>query len=136
MRLISTGMHGFIEVDGTAYRLGLEHEEQLRSTGGDVTGGLTSLDISNWVVDPQGERDGDIDRVTGELDVVAVVNGLSELARSFGRPLPSLDADDERLRDAAKDTRFELESGHDDPNEPVDVSPPANPRPSSELPGR
>jgi hypothetical protein len=176
VRLISDGTHGFIEVNGKAYRLGSEQEGQLRSTGGDVTGGLTSLDISNWVVDPQGERDGDIDRVTGELDVVAVVNGLSELARSFGHPLPSLDQDDEkRLRDAAKDTRFELESGHDDrllrhllleaelglnvpdilrdvlgdvvgadlsfkldidkPNEPVDVQPPPNPRPASELPG-
>jgi hypothetical protein len=176
VRLISTGTHGFIEVNGKTYRLGPEQEEQLRSTGGDVTGGLTSLDISNWVVDPKAEQDGDIDRVTGELDVPAVVDGLSELARSFGRPLPPLDADDKkRLRDAAEDTRFELESGHDDhllrhllmevdlgfdvpqvlqdvlgdvvgadlrfqldiddPNQPVDVQPPPNPLPASELPG-
>jgi hypothetical protein len=176
VRLISTGTHGFIEVNGKTYRLGPEQEEQLRSTGGGVTGGLTSLDISSWVVDPSGERDGDVDRVTGELDVVAAANGLSELARSFGRPLASLDQDDEkRLRDAAKETRFELESGRDDhllrhlllevelgfdvpdvlrdalgdavgadltfqldidkPNEPVEVQPPPNPRPASELPG-
>jgi hypothetical protein len=176
VRLISTGQKGYIEVNGKAYELAPDQEGQLRSVGGSFSGGLTSLDVSSWVVDPKGERDGDVDRVTGELDVVAVIEGLGDLARGLGRPLPRLDADDqERLRKAAKDTRFELESGHedrllrhllfeadlgfdvpedlkkalgdvvgakitfqldiDDPNEPVSVEAPPNPRPSSELPG-
>jgi hypothetical protein len=177
VRLISTGEKGYIEVNGKAYELSPDQEDELRSVGGSVSGGLTSLDISSWVVDPKGERDGDVDRVTGELDVLAVINGLGDVARGLGKPLPKLDADDERrLRDAAKDTRFELESGHDDrllrhllfeaelgfdvpknlkqalgdvvggkitfqldvddPNQPVSVEAPPNPRPSGELPGR
>jgi hypothetical protein len=115
VRLISTGEKAYVEVNGKAYELGPEQQEQLRSAGREVSGGLTSLDVSSWVVDPKGERDGDVDRVTGELDVVAVINGLGDVARGLGKPLPRLDADDaERLREAAKDTRFELESGHDD----------------------
>lgn len=115
VRLISTGENTYIEVNGEAYELAPEQEEQLRSVGGSVSGGLTSLDVSSWVADPKGGRDGNVDRVTGELDVVAVIEGLGDLARGLGRPLPRLDADDqERLRKAAKDTSFELESGHED----------------------
>jgi hypothetical protein len=115
VRLISTGSKSYIVVDDQAYELGPEQEDTLRSVGADVSGSVTTLDVANWVVDPKGKRDGDIDRVTGDVDVVAVIDGLTGVARSLGRTLQPLDADDEkRVRDATKDTSFELESGHDD----------------------
>jgi hypothetical protein len=115
VRLISTGEQGYIEVNGKVYELDESQEDALRSVGSSVSGGLTSLDVKRWVLDPKGTRDGDLDKVRGKLDLVAVIEGLGDLARSLGRPLPHLDADDkQRVRKATKDTQFELDSGHDD----------------------
>jgi hypothetical protein len=54
--------------------------------------------------------------VTGELDMVAVVNDLVDIARAFGgSTLSRLDRDDaQRIADATEDSCFELEAGHDD----------------------
>lgn len=179
VRLISTGEQGYVEVSGTAYELTDEQEADLHSSceelGGE--GGLASLRVDDWVLDPEGSSGDDVDTVRGELDVVAVVNDLVDVARAFGgSSLTRLDADDaERIAEATEESSFELESGHDDhllrrllleaelgfdvpedlrealgdatgarltfeleleqPNEPVSVEAPANPRPASELPG-
>jgi hypothetical protein len=180
VRLISTGEDGYVEVGGTAYELDDEGEAELHSACEELGGGggLTKLRVDDWVSDPDGSRDGDVDRVTGELDVIAVVNDLVDVARAFGgSSLSRLDRDDaERIQEAVEESRFELESGHEDrllrrlfleaelgfdvreelrqalgdavggtvtfelelerPNAQIEVRPPANPRPSTELPGR
>ena len=179
VRLISTGEQGYVAVGDTAYELRNDQEADLRSVcddlGGD--GGLTQLDVGDWVRDPDGSRDGDVNEVTGDLDVVAVVNDLVDVARAFGgSQLQRLDRDDaQRIAEATEESHFELESGHEDrllralrlgaelgldvpddlkkalgdvvgatftfeldleePNTPVQVHAPANPRPSGELPG-
>lgn len=119
VRLISTGEQGYVDVGGTAYELTDEQEADLRSScdelGGDG-GGLTSLRVDDWVVDPEGSTGDDVDIVTGETNVVAVVNGLVDVARAFGgSSLSRLDRDDaERLAEATEESSFELEAGHDD----------------------
>lgn len=111
VHLISTGTEAFVEVDGQAYELGEEQEQALRDSCGDLEGGFEELRVDDWVADA--EADGN--RVTGSLDVVAVVNDLADVARAFGRgDLSRLDQDDRRrLAEAVRDSSFELERGDD-----------------------
>jgi hypothetical protein len=118
VRLLSTGEQGYVELGGTTYELTDRQEADLRSACGELGGGegLGRLEVGDWVRDPDGSRDGDVDRVTGELDVVAVVNDLVDVARAFGgSQLQRLDRDDaERIAEATDESEFELESGHED----------------------
>jgi hypothetical protein len=172
VHLISTGEDSFVEVDGETYELPNEQEAELHNSCGEVEGGFEELRVDDWVTD----ADADGNRVTGELDVAAVVNDLSDVARAFGRSeIAQLDADDRRrLADAVRESSFELERGDDgllrhllleadvafdvpddlrdalgdlvgaritfeldldEPNTPVEISAPKNPRPADELPG-
>jgi hypothetical protein len=178
VRLVSTGEQGYVVVGGTAYELDEQQGADLRAACDELDGaGLERLEVGDWVVDPDGSSGGDVDTVTGDLDVVAVVNDLVDVARAFsGSALTRLDGDDaQRIAEATDESSFELESGADDgllrrlfleaelgfdvpedlrrslgdavgatftfelelegPNETVRVEAPANPRPSSELPG-
>jgi hypothetical protein len=180
VRIVSTGEQGFVVVNDTAYEMREDQEADLRSACDDLEagdGGLESLRVGDWVRDPEASSGDDVDKVTGELDVVAAVNDLVDVARAFGgSSLARLDRDDaRRIAEATEDSSFELETGHDDdllrrlfleadlgfdvpedlrralgeavggtltfeleledPNAEVDVQPPANPRPASELPG-
>lgn len=125
--LVSTGEEAFAVVDGQAYELGEEQTVELQAasgalggSGGGAGSGLVELPIDAWVVDPEVEDGGEVggadtDHVAGELDVVAATNGLIDLARAFGRPLPRLEeADADRLRDSARETNFDVWTGKDD----------------------
>lgn len=121
VRVISTGEQAFVEVDDETHELSDAQEAELRSTGGELAGGLEELGVDDWIVDPAASDGGDVggadtDKVTGELDLVPIVNDLGEVARSFGasavRDLSP--ADKERLSDAVEETTFELHSGKDD----------------------
>ena len=121
VRVISTGDEAFVEVDDETYELSDAQEAELRSTGGELSGGLEKLGVDDWIVDPDASDGGNVggaetDKVTGELDLVAIVNDLGEVARSFGASsAPELSsADGERLSDAVEETTFELYSGKDD----------------------
>ena len=142
--------------------------------------GLEELRVDDWIIDPKSSDGGDVggadtDKIEAELDVVAAVNDLAELATSFGGS--SLDAiegqEAEQLRNAVRDAKIEVWTGDedrllrrlrleadfdpqlpdwleelaraagstvifeleiDDPNEPVEVEAPDDPRPASELP--
>jgi hypothetical protein len=177
VRLVADGTNGFVVLGENAYEMSDEQETELAAACADLTsdGGLASVDVGDWVVDPKASRDGDVDRVEGEVDVVAVTNGLVDVARSFGgSTLSQLDRDDaQKIAEATEDSEFELVTGHEDrllrfllleaelgfdtpddlrellgevgatftfelevdgPNEAVEVEPPADPRPASELP--
>jgi hypothetical protein len=125
--LVSTGEEAFAVVDDQAYELAEEQVVELRAASGALGGGagggssgLGELPIDDWVVDPEVEDGGEVggaetDHVSGELDLVSAANGLIDLARAFGRPLPRLeDADAERLRDSARETAFDVWTGQDD----------------------
>jgi hypothetical protein len=119
VRIVSDGEQGFVVLNGTAYELRDDQEADLRSACEDLEsgdGGLASLRVGDWVRDPEASSGDDVDTVTGELDVVAVVNDLVDIARAFGgSTLARLDRDDaQRIADATEDSSFELESGHGD----------------------
>jgi hypothetical protein len=161
VRILANGTQGFVVRDGTAYQMSEEQASHLSSACQDlesVDGGLGRLRVGDWVRDPEASSGDDVDTVTGELDVVAVVNDLVDIARAFGdSTLARLYRDDvQRIADATEDSSFELESGHDDhllrrlaavggrftfelelddPNGQVEVQTPENARPASELPG-
>jgi len=119
VRIVANGTQGFVVLDGAAYELSEEQAADLRSACDDLEGsdgGLSSLRVGDWVRDPDASTGDDLDTVTGELDVVAVVNDLVDIARAFGgSSLARLDRDDaQRIADATEDSSFELETGHDD----------------------
>lgn len=119
VRIVANGTRGFIVLDGTAYDLSEEQAAELQSACVDLEagdGGLASLRVGDWVRDPDASSGDEVDTVTGELDVVAVVNDLVDIARAFGgSSLARLDRDDaQRIADATEDSSFELETGHDD----------------------
>ena len=119
VRLLANGTRGYVVLDGTAYQMSEEQAADLSSACEDLEsgdGGLESLRVGDWVRDPEASSGDDVDTVTGELDVVAVVNDLVAIARAFGgSTLAHLDRDDaQRIADATKDSSFELETGHDD----------------------
>ena len=119
VRLVANGERGFVVLDGTAYQMSEEQEADLRSACADFEsgdGGLASLRVGDWVREPEASKGDDVDTVTGELDVVAVVNDLVDVARAFGgSTLARLDRDDaRRIAEATEDSSFELETGHDD----------------------
>jgi len=119
VRIVANGTRGFVVIDGTAYEMSDDQEADLRSACDELESGdsgLESLRVGDWVRDPDASAGDDVDTVTGELDVVAVVNDLVDIARAFGgSTLARLDADDAgRIAEATEDSRFELETGHDD----------------------
>ena len=119
VRILANGTRGFVVLDGTAYQMSEEQEAHLGSACEGLEssdGGLASLRVGDWVRDPEASSGDDVDIVTGELDVAAVVNDLVTIARAFGgSTLARLDRDDaQRIADATEDSSFELERGHDD----------------------
>jgi hypothetical protein len=119
VRILANGTRGFVVLNGTAYQMSEGQQADLRSACEDLEsgdGGLESLRVGDWVRDPEASSGDDVDTVTGELDVVAVVNDLVDIARAFGgSTLSRLDRDDaQRIADATEGSSFELETGHDD----------------------
>ena len=119
VRIVANGTQGFVVLDEAAYEMSDDQEADLRSAcdeleGGD--GGLESLRVGDWVRDPDASSGDDVDTVTGELDVVAVVDDLVDIARAFGgSTLARLDEDDAaRIAEATEGSSFELETGHED----------------------
>jgi hypothetical protein len=114
VQLISTGSDSFIEVNGTAYALADEQEAELRGACEELgtEGGLAQLRVDDWVRDPEARGENE---VRGELNLVAVINDLVDVARAFSASrLARLDADDaRRIADATKASMFELERGDD-----------------------
>lgn len=178
---ISTGDQAFIEVDGQAYELPDEQTQTLRGGGGSDEGIFEGAAVGEWFIEPELEEGAEldateVDRVTGELDVVAALNDLFEVAGRFGQasafqPIQGEEA--ERLENAVESSHVEVVSGTEDrllrrllievdlaineeveirellgplagvsftiemsisePNQPVEVSPPADPLPIEEL---
>jgi hypothetical protein len=119
---ISTGESVFVEVDGQAYELAPEQTETLLGGGGGDTPLFGDASVEDWIRDPElheGEGlDGvKVDRVTGELDVVAALNDLFTIAQRFGgatsfEPIEGDDA--EQLENAVTSSTIEIISGSED----------------------
>lgn len=116
-RFIATGESLFTEVDGQAYELPADQVDSFRTEGSQDAGSLfTGVDLSDWIPAPVVEESGDTKTVTGELDVVAALNDISEIAARFGgAPLAHLEGDDaEVVRNAVESSSVEISSGAED----------------------
>jgi hypothetical protein len=112
--LVSDGEDVHAEANGERVELSPEQIEELRGAAGALGGGVR-LPLDEWFEDAEVDDGGSVggaetDRVAGDLDVVAVANGLSGLAGI--RRLRGRDA--ERLREATKEATFELWTGKED----------------------
>lgn len=119
---ISTGDQVFIEVEGQAYELPEEQTQTLRGGGGDEEGIFAGAAVDEWLIDPElteGEslEGAEVDRVSGELDVVAALNDLFAIAQRFGAgaEFTTIDGDEaERLENAVQSSHMEVVSGAED----------------------
>jgi hypothetical protein len=115
--LVSDGKDAHIEVAGKQIPLSADQAQSLRNATKQLqgAGGVGQLAVGQWVKDAKASRDGDVDKVTGKLDVVEAVTTLLDVARLSGRSIGTLSAADrKRLADAVRSSTFELQSGKDD----------------------
>lgn len=115
--LVSDGTGARVEVGGKEVPLSAGQEQTLRRAAQQLqsAGGAGQLAVGRWVKDAKASRDGNLDRVTGKLDVVEAVTTLLDVARLSGRSIGTLGtADRKRLADAVRSSSFELTSGRDD----------------------
>ncbi|MEA2434283.1 MAG: hypothetical protein QOG54_1740 [Actinomycetota bacterium] len=123
-RFIADGENAFVEVDGQAYVLPDDQTETFiggpeAGEGDDI---LSSLDVSDWVEDPQISSDEDlngekVDKITGDLNVVEALNDLMSAAQSAGAldsftPVEGEDRD--QLESAVESASIEVLTGAED----------------------
>jgi hypothetical protein len=126
-RLVSTGSTAYVDRKGHLVPVDPSELDGLNGLGGksSSSGPLGTLDIDGWLAGkPKISAGGlvgstDTDKVTADLDVGAVMNGLIQLAQSFGvtsaQQLTSLSRSErERVRRAVKDSTLEVWSGRKD----------------------
>jgi hypothetical protein len=119
---LSTGDQAYVEVEGETYRLPPEQAEPLRAVGGgEGDGGLGELRIDGWLRDPELEEGEDVggdatDRITADVDAVAVANDLLALVGSLGGEAGgALEGESaEQLRRAVESATVEVLTGKDD----------------------
>jgi hypothetical protein len=111
----------YVTMRGVSYELPASTANQVTSTLGS-SGGLATIDLTNWVQDPQlsdgGEVDGtETDKISGRLNVANVLSGLVAIASQVGgtTPLAPLSgANAEEVRNAVKDASIDVYTGKDD----------------------
>lgn len=119
---ISTGEQAFIEVEGQAYELPAEQTQSLLGGGGSDDSIFEGASVDEWLTDAElneGEslEGTEVDRVSGELDVVAALNDLFGIAQRFGAPADysTIEGDEaERLENAVQSSHMEIVAGTED----------------------
>ena len=119
---ISTGEQAFIEVDGQAYELPPEQTQTLLGGSANDDAIFEGASVDEWLTEPElteGEslEGAEVDRVSGELDVVTALNDLFGIAGRFGAstgytPIEGDEA--ERLENAVQSSNIEIISGAED----------------------
>lgn len=114
--VVSDGEQAVLVADGTATPLDTDQMAALRSAGGADGNPLEGLDLDAWVTTATSTTEGDTERITADLDVVAVLNdlrGLTGLAGGEGGgPIEGADAD--RLRNATTTASLDAVTGTED----------------------
>ena len=115
---VSTGTRAYVVANGRQIAV---PASALSGVGGSGGNGFSELRIDDWVKHPHGagcktKRQGSLECVDADLDVVNAVNDLAALARSVsGRQLPRIRGSSaKQLRDATKSARLHVESGKKD----------------------
>lgn len=115
-RFISNGETVFVEVDGERTELPPDQVEGFRVAGTESGESVfQGLDATTWFENPETEESGDEVTLTGELDVVAALNDIFEVARSFGGTMEPIEGDEaDIVRDSVRDASAEITTGAED----------------------
>lgn len=120
---LATGEKAYVELEGQTYELPADQADPLRAVGGgDGEGGLGELRIDGWLARPQladGEEVGgdSTDRITADVDPVAVANDLLALVGQLGggaNPERLEGRSAEQLERAVESSTIEVLTGEDD----------------------
>lgn len=116
VRLVLTKDGGWIQRAGKRIDLGARQLAKLRASGSLLgQGGLEDLRFDEWLIDPKVSDGPDgTDKVTGELDVVAAMNGLASLSGLVGGPGQLEPSKRKEVEKAVKESSFELLTGAED----------------------
>lgn len=117
VRLVLTEKGGWVERDGKRTDLTQSQLDDLRASGSLLgQGGLEGLGFERWIADPKlSDGPDETDKVTGDLDVVAAMNGLAGLSGLLGGGTPEVgESHRDEVDEAVKDSSFELLTGKDD----------------------
>ena len=113
--MILTGDAAFAEIDGQAYELPEESAAGLAGAFDPEKGPLVDLELGTWVDDPEISEGAPLDGaptevIEGDLDAVAALNDLLDLARDAGTfDLPPIEGDDaEALEEAVDSSRLRV----------------------------
>ena len=115
-RFIADGETVFVEVEGERVELPPDQVESFR-VGGTETGDSVfgSLDVDGWFPDPQTEESDEEVTVSGDLDVVAALNDIFDVAQSFGASFEPIEGDEaDIVRDSVRSATGEVSSGVED----------------------
>jgi hypothetical protein len=111
----------YVTMRGVSYELPASTANQVSATLGS-SGGLSTIDLTNWVQDPELSDGGEVggtetDKVSGRLNVATVLSGLVAIASQVGgtTPLAPLSgANAEQVRNAVKNATIDVYTGKDD----------------------
>jgi hypothetical protein len=117
-RVVSTGDRAYIVSGAGADELSADERAALRQPGG-TSGGVSGLNLTDWIEDPTATTKDNVERITGKADVVVVVRDLISLSQGFGvdgrAVLPQIgESESDDLRAATRRATVELESDADD----------------------
>ena len=115
-RFISDGTTVFVEVEGERTELPADQVDAFRVEGdADAATVFTQLDVEKWLPDATVEDEGGDTTITGDLDVVAALNDMFELAASFGGAVvPAIEEDQaEIVRSSVVSSSAEITAGED-----------------------
>ena len=115
-RFIADGETVFVEVDGDRTELPPEEVDTFRVAGTDAQRSVFSaLQVDEWFPEPVIEESGDEVVMSGKLDVVAALNDIFEVARSFGGSLEPIEgAEADIVRDSVREAAAEIVTGAED----------------------
>jgi hypothetical protein len=124
-RLVSDGDAAYVVADGKTRRLSPAQVQDsgLLTLGDTERSPLRDVDLSQWVrgeseIEGGGTVGGvDTDKVTADLEVAEVLNGLGSLSQTLGRGAglqPVTDSEAQRLRRAVKTAAVEIWTGKQD----------------------
>ena len=113
--LTSTPGAAFVRIDGIDYRLPAGEAGALRGRGGRGAVTVDALHVDEWIEQPRLTEAGSVQRVRGQLDVVAALRDVSEAVRAAGGSMAEVtDAQAKTLRDAVRSSSVELVTGRED----------------------
>ena len=115
-RFISDGTTVFVEVEGERTELPADQVDAFRVQGDAAAETVFSqLDVETWLPDATVEEEGGDTTITSDLDVVAALNDMFELAASFGgASVPVIEGDQaEIVRSSVVSSDAEITANED-----------------------